>query len=721
MRAKPLGRLRCRAESPPMQSVTYFAIASACCSAAFAVAAALRARRAVSRWAFAGGMAVVAAESAFSALALASPTPEQFGRWQLFRIAAMSLLPGAWLVFSLSYARGGGERGPLWQARYGVLAAFLLPIALVVGWRGHLIERVQDVAWGTNRVIHFAWPGVALHLALLGGAVWVLRNLERTYRGSVGTMRWRIKFMLLGLALYLLVRIYTSSQVLLYRASDLSLATVDAGALLAASLLMLRSFFRAGHFETQVYPSQTALQGSLMVALVGAYLLVVGVLAKVVTYFGGDSAFAPKAFLILVSLVVLAAALQSDRVRLQLRQFVSRHFQRPIHDYRTVWQKFTEGTASRVEQTDLCRALVTLTAELFQLLSVSVWLVDDKKEALVLKASSSHLAGSGDSLEARRLEAAPVIARFHSSAEPVNFEAVVEPWAETLRQGNPLEFERSGSRVCIPFVSRGELLGVMVLGDRVAGVPFSTQDFDLLKCIGDQAAASLLNVQLAEKLRRGTQLEAFQSMAAFFVHDLKNAASTLSIMLQNLPVHFDDPEFRKDALRGIGSTVTHINRLIGRLGSLRHELRIEPAEADLNDVVESVVAGIERSPKFTITKELGALPRFAFDRDQIHKVITNLVLNATESVSVDGRVRVSTSLENGWAVLTVADNGCGMSADFLANSLFRPFQTTKKSGLGIGMFQSKMIVEAHGGRVVVTSQAGQGTVFKVQLRATPAA
>jgi signal transduction histidine kinase len=206
-------------------------------------------------------------------------------------------------------------------------------------------------------------------------------------------------------------------------------------------------------------------------------------------------------------------------------------------------------------------------------------------------------------------------------------------------------------------------------------------------------------------------------MAAFFVHDLKNAASTLNQMLQNLPVHYDDPEFRADALRGISKTVTHINRLISRLGLLRHELKIEAVPADLNELVDHVLTGIERSPGFVLTKEIQPLPKVSFDRDQMHKVITNLVLNATEAVPAGGSVRVATSQENGWAVLSVTDNGCGMSPDFLAQSLFRPFQTTKKNGLGIGMFQSKMIIEAHGGRIAVQSEAGKGTTFRVFLRA----
>jgi signal transduction histidine kinase len=84
-------------------------------------------------------------------------------------------------------------------------------------------------------------------------------------------------------------------------------------------------------------------------------------------------------------------------------------------------------------------------------------------------------------------------------------------------------------------------------------------------------------------------------------------------------------------------------------------------------------------------------------------------------VDKEGLIRIETIQNNGWAILTVSDNGCGMSAEFINRSLFRPFQTTKKNGLGIGMFQSMMIVQAHGGRIAVASEPGKGTTFQVFL------
>ncbi|HTA29165.1 MAG TPA: ATP-binding protein, partial [Candidatus Cybelea sp.] len=202
---------------------------------------------------------------------------------------------------------------------------------------------------------------------------------------------------------------------------------------------------------------------------------------------------------------------------------------------------------------------------------------------------------------------------------------------------------------------------------------------------------------------------------AFFVHDLKNTASTLNLMLQNLPDHFDNPEFREDALRGMGKTCDHINGLISRLSLLRHDLQIKPVRSDLNDVVAGVLSDWDGITGMALVKNLRPGLAVLLDREQIAKVVTNLVLNASEAIASSGEIRIETSQSNGWAVLQVADDGCGMAPEFVSRALFRPFQTTKKKGLGIGMFQSKMIVEAHGGRIEVESEVEKGTTFRVLL------
>ncbi len=685
--------------------------ASAVVGGVLAVVALSRPRRTPSRWAFAAGMAVLAAESVLIGLDADAPGLESTLHWQQWRMILLSLLPGTWMLFSLCYARGDARR-TLARWRLLLLATVLLPLGFTLVLHEDLLLRV--VIEG-ELFLQVGWPGIALHVFLLFGSIFVLMNLERTYRASVGTMRWRIKFMLMGVGLLFIVRIYTSSQILLFRGLDPIVEIVNSAALLVAALLFLRSFFRDNEFNLDVYPSQSVLQNSVTALLAGAYLLLVGLFAKVVVMFGGDSTFTLKALLALVSIVLLALLLQSDRVRLRLRRFVSEHFQRPYYDYRIGWKKFTEGTASCVEQTDLSRALIRLIAEIFQVLSVSIWLVDEQRQNMTLAASTVTPRSQAPDRSDRKAETATLIAHFQAHPEPVDFESVGEPWAATLRTWHPAEFEKGGHRVCIPIQGRGEVLGLISLGDRIAGVAFSLQDFEMLKCVSDHAASCLLNIQLSKKLLQAKELEAFQTMAAFFVHDLKNAASTLNLMLRNLPDHFDDPAFREDALRGIGKTVSHINNLISRLSLLRHELKIQPAPSDLNDVVEKAVAGLESGSEITLTKALIPLPSVPLDQDQMAKVVINLVLNAREAISGRGEIHLETTRTEGWVVMTVRDTGCGMTSDYINRALFRPFQTTKKSGLGIGMFQSKMIVEAHSGRITVASEPGRGTTFQVFL------
>ncbi len=697
-----------------MNSAVALAVLSIFFSGALAFGVAWQERRSVTHWAFVLGMLALTIESIFSALSAMATLPEEMIRWQNLRLLAMSCMPGPWLFFALSYSRGDYQSS-VRKWRFLLAGAFLLPVSVAFLYRAKLISSVGRSLEGNHLVFILGTPGFILNFLFFLGALLVLMNLERTFRASVGTMRWRIKFMLLGVGILFAARAYTSTQILLFHAIDLSLQSVNFTALLVGCLLVLRSLFREGHFEVNVYPSHSVLHNSFTVVLAGVYLVIVGLFAKVVSALGGEKAFTLKAFLVLVALVFFTMLLLSDRVRLRTRRFISRHFQRPIYDYRAIWKSFSESTASCIEPTELCRAAAKLVANIFQVLSVSIWLVDDKKEKLAFTASTSFSDNKGNSLTPQSADAAEVIRALRNHPEPIDIDSSTEKWAAALRRCHPDEFRKGGSRVCVPLILAGEVLGLMTLGDRVSGAPFLQQDFDLLKCIGDEVAAGLSNVQLSQKLLQAKELEAFQTMSAFFVHDLKNTASTLNLMLRNLPVHFDDPAFREDALRGIAKSVDHINHLIGRLGHLRHEVKINLTETDLNEVISNALADWEKVTDVAIAKELRSLPRMLLDREQILKVITNLVLNAREALSKDGRIQIDTQHNDGWGILTVADNGCGMSAEFLTRSLFRPFQTTKKSGLGIGMFQSKMIVEAHGGRIEAESELGKGTTFRIFL------
>jgi putative PEP-CTERM system histidine kinase len=669
-------------------------------------------RRSVSDWTFAAGMLLLGIESLLSGLSLDALLPDEKLRWQLRRLMASSILPGMWLTFSVTYSRGN-YREFLTRWRWALAAAFFVPPVIVLGFANDLVVAIAQTPKG-------AWcfglghAGIAAKMCFLVSAVVVLANLERTFRAAVGTMRWRIKFMILGLGLLFAVRIYTSSQTLVFRGIDLSLAPLNSGALLVACALILLSLLRAGPDDVSLYPSHSVIHKSLTVGVAGAYLLIVGVFAKIVAFLGGDAAFQVKAFLVLLALVVLAMALVSDRVRLVTKRFVSRHFQRPIYDYRAIWKSFTEATAQCVEPNTLCSAVAKLASDTFQALSVSVWLVNERRE-LVLAASTSLTRPTAETAKLDSVSTEQIMAGLAQQAEPMDLDSSRADWAAGLRRLNIDQFPNGGDRICVPLGASSELLGLVVLGDRVSGVPYSLQDFDLLKSISHQASAGLLNIRLSQKLGQGKQLEAFQAMSAFFVHDLKNTASTLSLMLQNLPVHYADPSFREDALRGISKTVGHINELISRLTLLRQNLTPQSIVSDLNQILDQAIKSFPESPGVQLVKDLRPLPKVPVDPGQIQNVVTNLLLNARDAIGANGRIEVQSSRLDGWAMLSVSDTGCGMTPEFIQNSLFRPFQTTKKKGLGIGMFQCKTIVEAHHGKLEVESAPGKGTTFRVLL------
>ena len=653
-------------------------------------------------------MLVFAVVSAFAAAeALAQSAGEVAGIRALGMIPE-AFLPATWLAFSLSYSRGN-YREFLWRWRFVLAGAALLPIGLAVGFQSDLVR----LASGANAedVVRLGVAGIALNMLLLIASTLVIANLESTFKAAVGTMRWRIKFAFVGLGVIFGTQIYSRSQALLYSGGSVGLDQIECAAIVAGSLLIAIAYFRHGFGEVDIYPSQAVLQGSVTMLLAGGYLAVVGVLAQIVGQLGWAGTFPFQAFLILAALTVLAVLLLSNRNRQGVQEFVSKHFKRPRHDVRTIWTALTERTSRTLDAAEICAKTVKLVSETFSVLSVSLWRVDEDRGRLVLQ-TSTLLPNEGESAR-QSLEDQAVLDALRSRRRPFELDDLQS--SDALCKLAPANFRHGGRRLCVPLQAGGRPMGALFLADRVNALPYSQEEVGLLECIADQVAASLANLALNEKVAAARELEAFQTMSVFFVHDLKNTASSLNLMLKNLPVHFDNPEFRADALRAIGGTADRINNLIARLGALRDSLDLHPVRTDLNQIVREALEGFAVKDGVEVVKDLNALPYVVADEDQLRSVVTNLLLNSQDAMNQGGRILIETREQNGRAALSISDNGCGMTEEFMRDSLFRAFHSTKKKGLGIGMFQSRMIVEAHRGRMQVASEVGRGTTFSVIL------
>jgi putative PEP-CTERM system histidine kinase len=690
--------------------MSWLPIVAAFLSVALACVSVIRRTPTTATWCFFAGMIILAADSVFTAIALATPVSFQTEHWLTQGLIVKSVLPAVWLAFSVTYSRGD-HRLVIAKWRLPLILLALASAGLAIGFREQLLRVVYADPPSEDWAIQILGPAKALNGILLVSFVLVLMNLEQTFRSAIGTMRWQIKFVVLALAVIFGTQIYARAQGILFPTHSFAVSHLESAALLIGCVFLAVGYSRTRLVEIDVYPSLAVLRSSLTVLIVGAYLFVVGVLAQLVKRFGGAEIFQFQAFIVLLGMAGLGLLLLSDRVRQSVHAFVARHFRKAQHDSVQIWSLFSRRVASVTESAGLCAVAAKLISETFDVLSVTIWLVD--QDRLVMGASTSRQRDQNQGEEPSLN--GDVIAGLVARSTAFDLEAVTDPWADQFRQLNPTHFPNGGGRWCIPLRSGTQVLGGVVLADRINAAVYTVEESELLNCIGDQIASVLTNLQLGSELAKARELEAFRTMSAFFVHDLKNTAASLNLMLKNLPVHFDDPAFRQDALRAVGNTARRIDEMIARLSELRRRVDFKPVEADLNQLVAQALDAVKNIPDVEVTRELRPVPPVLADGQQLQSVVTNLVLNARDAVGPGGRIQVRTEHRDGRVVLSVADNGCGITPTFLKESLFRPFQSTKKKGLGIGLFQSKAIVQAHGGGMHVESEVGKGTTFSVML------
>ncbi len=276
----------------------------------------------------------------------------------------------------------------------------------------------------------------------------------------------------------------------------------------------------------------------------------------------------------------------------------------------------------------------------------------------------------------------------------------------------------SGTTISIQRVTRGAK--AIAAGNLDHQIKVKSNDETRVLADAFNRMAARLREMIAKEAEQ-KQFESFARLSAVLTHDLKNAILSLSLLVTNMERKFDRESFREDALRTLSESVDNLQNLVAKLSDpLAQTGGIKQAE-DLSAIVEGVLArtAAQAGERYQIIKSL--LPRLSaeVERKAIERVIENLIINALEAMPDGGTLRVTTRVENEEGIIAVADTGKGMTEEFMRNRLFHPFATTKKKGIGLGLYSCRDIVEKNGGRIEVSSKVNVGTEFRIILPLAP--
>jgi putative PEP-CTERM system histidine kinase len=275
-----------------------------------------------------------------------------------------------------------------------------------------------------------------------------------------------------------------------------------------------------------------------------------------------------------------------------------------------------------------------------------------------------------------------------------------------------------GGVLMVPLLLPEHLFGFVVLERPPALGALTYEEIDLLRTAGRQVAGYLGQHFMAARLGEAKQFEAFGKMAAFLVHDLTNISAQQSLIVQNAERHTGNAEFFADAMRTIASSVSRINRLVMliRSGVEHSDTRAASAAGVVEDALKLCAEYLPR-PNVDLSNEKLVI---VTDPDRLSHGLAHLIRNSQQAATATGAVSVSLARDAGHAVISVSDNGCGMSDDFVHQRLFRPFESTKGgTALGIGAFQLRDAVRASRGTLGVRTIEGAGSVFSIRIPLAP--
>jgi signal transduction histidine kinase len=312
-----------------------------------------------------------------------------------------------------------------------------------------------------------------------------------------------------------------------------------------------------------------------------------------------------------------------------------------------------------------------------------------------------------------------------------------EPLIEKLKKGEVI-FSKSTSspltlsqeklkalkgEVALPLVSHGALEGFILLGKKRNSDPWSSEEIDLLTALTHQILLAIRQARLAQEV---LQAKSFETAAKIYttldVHELRNALGNLALLAKNLETRVTESDFREFFSRALTQVLAKIEEFRQKLKQPNIRMELKFTQSNINKIIEDTLK-LLHWPEIEVVKKLTPLPDTYLAPEALTKTFKNILTNSREAIVEKGNkkgvVEITSrvvELENEkYIKVTFQDNGGGIPEDFLQRRLFRIFETTKKTGLGLGLFMAKRVIEAHQGKIELQSEVMKGTLVKIYL------
>ncbi|CAG1066073.1 Alginate biosynthesis sensor protein KinB [uncultured bacterium] len=373
------------------------------------------------------------------------------------------------------------------------------------------------------------------------------------------------------------------------------------------------------------------------------------------------------------------------------------------YEYMDLWLETTEKISSRLETSEIKSFLAEVCGRALGASPVHVWLYEAPSRCFIANSLSI-----GPSFRRIRAEHRLIEHIRSSTRQPFLLKDALTP--EEFRSfAVPLKAE-----VCAPLIVHGEITGFLLAGrrDRPA---YAQDELRLLGAIAAQAAVQVKNVRLSGEILDMKESDLFNRMSSFVAHDLKNLTNSLALLGHNARTNISNPAFQREALKAIDATVVKMRSLVEKMAGGMRALELNPNWSDLRAVMARAAGRLPVKANSRLKIEEGSPLPCLIDEELVETVFLNILTNASEATTDRDEILVSFRQGQGTLSAVISDNGYGIPMPFLENGLFRPFRTTKKDGFGVGLYQCKKVMEAHGGTIEAESEEGKGASFTLKF------